>query len=71
MGDQLYPAELQLTKGYFSDAEAPSLDLNLSICNSTVSTKLYDKRGDFDFDIVSFPFVYGNVPRRTVFIRRV
>ena len=27
--------------------------------------KIYDKRDDFDFDIVNFPFLYGDVPRRT------
>ena len=32
------------------------------IHNDTVSTKLYDKRGDFD--IVKFPFLDGDVPRR-------
>ena len=30
----------------------------------TVSTKIYDKRDDFDFDIVNFPFLDGDVPRR-------
>ena len=44
--------------------EAPFLDLNLSISNGTVSTKIYDKRDDFDFDIVNFPFLDGDVPRR-------
>ena len=47
------------------DTEAPFLDLNLCISNGTVSTKIYDKRDDFDFDIVSFPFLDGDVPRRT------
>ena len=41
------------------------MDLNLSISNGTVSTKIYDKRDDFDFDIVNFPFLDGDVPRRT------
>ena len=41
------------------------MDLNLCISNGTVSTKLYDKREDFDFDIVNFPFLDGDVPRRT------
>ena len=44
---------------------APFLDLNLCISNGTVSTKIYDKRDDFDFDIVNFPFLDGDVPRRT------
>ena len=40
------------------------MDWNLCICNGTVSTKIYDKRDDFDFDIVNFPFIDGDVPRR-------
>ena len=66
MVDQIYPAELQLNKANFSDTESPLLDLNLSIIsNGTVSIKIYDKREDFDFDIVNFPFLDGDVPRRT------
>ena len=41
------------------------LDLNLCISNSTVSTKIYDKRDDFDVDIVNFPFLDDDVSRRT------
>ena len=65
MIDWIYPAELQLNKANSSDTEAPFLDLNLSITNGTVSTKIYDKRDDFDFDIANFPFLDGDVPRRT------
>ena len=28
---------------------------------------MYDKRDDFDFDIVNFPFLDGDVPRRTAY----
>ena len=63
--DRIYPAELQLNKANSSGTEASFLDLNLSISNGTVSTKIYDKRDDFDFDIVNFPFLDGDVPRRT------
>ena len=66
MVDRIYQAELQLNKDNSSDTEAPFLDLNLSISNGTVSTKIYDlKRDGFDFDIVNFPFLDGDVPRRT------
>ena len=65
MVDRIYPAELQLNETNFCDTEAPFLDLNLSISNRTVSTKIYDKRYDFDFDIVNFPFLDDDVPRRT------
>ena len=38
--------------------------LHLSISNGLFSSKIYDKRDDFDFDIVNFPFLDGDVPRR-------
>ena len=38
-------------------------DLNLSITNGRVSSKIYDKRGVFNFEIVNFPFLDGDVPR--------
>ena len=41
------------------------MDLNLCISNGTVSIKIYDKRDDFDFDIVNVPFLDGDVSRRT------
>ena len=57
MVNQIYPTELQLNKANTSDTEAPFLDLHLSISNGFVSPKIYDKRDDFDFDIVNL-FVY-------------
>ena len=48
-----------------SDIEALFLDLHLSISDDFVKTKIYDKRDDFDFDIVNFPFLDGDVPRST------
>ena len=54
MVNRIYPPEPQLNKANTSDTEAPFLDLPLSI---SVSSKIYDKRDDFDFDIVNFPFL--------------
>ena len=56
---------IQLIKANTSDTEAPFLDLHLSISNRFVSSKIYDKRDDFDSDIVNFPFLDGDVPRST------
>ena len=36
-----------------------------SISNDIFSTKIYDKRDDFDFEIVNFPYLDGGVPRST------
>ena len=51
---RIYPPELQLNKANTSDTEAPFLDLHLSISNGFVSSKIYDKRDDFDFDNSKF-----------------
>ena len=59
MVGQIYPTELQLNKTNSSDTEAPFLDLNLSITNGIVSSKIYDKR----VEKVNFPFLDGDVPR--------
>ena len=63
MVGQIYPTELQLNKANSSDTDAPFLDLNLSITNGIVSFKIYDKRDAFNFEIVNFPFLDGDVPR--------
>ena len=52
MVSQIYHSELQLTKANTSDKEAAFLDLHLSIANDIVSSKIYDTRDDFDFEIV-------------------
>ena len=61
MVNRIYQPELQLNKANTSDTEAPFLDLHLSISNGFVSSKIYDKRDEFDFDIVNFPFLDGDV----------
>ena len=68
MVNRIYPSELQLNKANVSDTETSFLDLHLSISDGFVKTKIYDKRDDFDFDIVNFPFLDGDVPRSTSYI---
>ena len=63
MVNQIYPSKLQLNKANSSDTEARFLDLHLIISNSFVSSKIYDKRDNFDFDIANFPFLDGAIPR--------
>ena len=56
MVSQIYPSELQLNKANTPDTEAAFLDLHLSSSNDIVSAKIRDKRDDFDFEMVNFPF---------------
>ena len=65
MVSQIYPSELQLNEANTSDTKAAFLDFHLFISNDIVSTKIYDKRDDFDYEIVNFPFLDGDVPRST------
>ena len=57
MVGQIYHTELQLNKANSSNTEAPFLDLNLSLTNGKVSSKIHDKRDDFNLD------GDGDVPR--------
>ena len=65
MVNRIFPPEVQLNKTNTADTEAPFLVLHSSISNRFVSSKIYDKRDDFDFDIVNFPFLDGDVHRFT------
>ena len=65
MISSIYPNELQLNKANNSETAASFLDLDLTISNGLISTKIYDKRDDFDFQIVNYPYLDGDVPRAT------
>ena len=72
MASQIYPSEFQLNKANTFDTEAAFLDLHLSISNDIVSTKIYDKRYDFVFEIVNFQFLNGDFlvlhPMESIFL---
>ena len=59
----IYPTELQLNKANTSDKETSFLDSNIKVIGSDVHNNVYDKRDDFGFPIVNFPWLSGDVPR--------
>ena len=59
----IYSRELQLNKANTSDKEASFLDLNIKVIGNNIHTSVYDKRDDFGFSIVNFPWLSGDVPR--------
>ena len=60
---EIYPSQLTVEKANTSDDLANYLDLTFIIeSNNRHYTKLYDKRDDFDFHIVNFPFLLSNIP---------
>ena len=68
MVNQIYPPGLQLNKANNIDTGRSPYFRHLSIANGFVSSKLYDKRNDVDFDTVNFPFLNCDVPRRAICI---
>ena len=61
--DRIYPIELEIKDTTDTARSASYLDLHLEIDNEgRLRTKLYDKRDDFNFPIVNFPFICSNIP---------
>ena len=60
--NEIYPAELILNKANTNNDHCPFLDLDIYITNGKLNTKIYDKRDDFSFPIVNYPFLDGDVP---------
>jgi hypothetical protein len=59
----IYPDELEIKDTTEFDKSDSYLDILLSIdSNGRLTTSLYDKRHDFDFAIVKFPFLCSNIP---------
>ena len=52
-----------LNKANTSDIETSFLDLIFKVIGSNIQTSVYDKRDDFGFPIVNFPWLSGDVPR--------
>ena len=54
----IYPPELTLKRTSESERNLSYLDISISICGGKYVTEVYDKRDDFNFDIVNFPYMY-------------
>jgi hypothetical protein len=61
--DHIYPIELKIKDTTDTDMSVSYLYLHLEIdSDGRLRTKLYDKRDDFNFPIVNFPFICSNIP---------
>ena len=59
----IYPSELSLTSDN-AIIKSNYLDLSLEIRNNKIHTSLFDKRDAFNFTIVNFPNLSGNIPEK-------
>ena len=61
--DRIYPIELEIKDTTDTDRSPSYIDLHLEIDSEVrLRTKLYDKRNDYNFPIVNFPFICSNIP---------
>jgi hypothetical protein len=70
----IYPKELDLTSDDKDDQQVHFLDLDILIAGKGFSYQIYDKRDNFDFPIVNYPDLSGNIPSRqsySVFISQL
>ena len=60
--ERIYPRELVLNQENKEDNRATFLDLEAHIKDGKLYTKTYDKREAFNFEIVNYPDISGNIP---------
>ena len=58
----IYPKELELNETTESNTWCSFLDLFLFNDDGDLKCQVYDKRDDFNFDIVNYPFMDSNIP---------
>ena len=62
--ERINPEELVLNQENKEDSRATFLDLEAHIKDGKFYTKTYNKREAFNFEIVNFPDLSGNIPER-------
>ena len=59
----IYPEELLLLNTNINRTNVHYLDLNIFLHSGIFKYSLFDKRNDFDFNVISYPFLSGNIPK--------
>ncbi len=59
----IYPPEMVINKTNISVRKTTFLDLTISIYRGKFYIKLYDKRNDYNFEVINYPFLDGNIPK--------
>ena len=62
--EDIYPEELQLNKENADNNSTNFLDLHIKIENGIFTTRLFDKRDHFGFNITRLPYRDSNIPIR-------
>ena len=60
---EIYPPEMIVNNTNISVRKTNFLDLTISIYRGKFNVKLYDKRNDYTFDVINYPYLDGNIPK--------
>ena len=58
----IYPREMAINKTNISPCKCSYLDLSISIYRGKFRIMLFDKRTSFPFNVISYPYLDGNIP---------
>ena len=64
---RIYPPEIVCNRENSNENSGHFLELDIFIENGKFETKLFDKRREFDFEIVKYPDVQSNIPNRILY----
>ena len=62
---EIYPRALEIKPEFTNPRELAYLDLKMKVENVNLMFSIYDKRDDFNFDIVNFPFMDSCIPKKS------
>ncbi len=63
--NEIYPDELNIIPTNTLNNTTTFLDLDINIVDKRFISKLYDKRRDFNFKVITFPDLRSNIPNKT------
>ena len=61
--NEIYPPEMQLVKTNEGN-KCNLLDLHIEIADGKFTYRKYDKRADFNFEVINYPFLGSNIPQQ-------
>ena len=62
--DKIYPPQMILKNTNISRDKCTFLDLSISVYRGKFLYRSYDKRNDFNFEVVNYPNLLGNIPSK-------
>ena len=62
---KIYPRELEIKSESNNPRNVAYLDLRIKIEGDTIDFSIYDKRDNFPFEIVNFPYIDSCIPKKS------